>query len=352
MIELYKERKEYRIYFGDSREMGKVISEASIDCIVTDPPYELGFMDRKWDGTGVAFDKSFWAECLKVLKPEGYLLAFGGSRTFHRIACAIEDAGFEIRDTLMWLYSHGFPKSHDLGNGWGTALKPAYEPIIMARKPVNGSTEQNMLKYGVGGLNIDGCRVALEGVYEQKTMQRKVGGANPNGRFPSNVITDGSPKSTFAMPLGKNGQPVARYFYCAKADRKDRDEGLEDVDPHFGGTYNFRENGSLDGIVTKRHNPHPTVKPTELMQYLVRLVAPKGATILDPFCGSGSTGKAAMFENRERKSDYKFVGIELTSEYLPVIVKRIDWAIDANADYAFNDTSKDSDDAKEDSLWG
>lgn len=351
----------YEIYRGDSREMGSALKEESVDSIVTDPPYELGFMNRKWDGTGVAFDKNFWAECLKVLKPGGYLLAFGGSRTFHRIACAIEDAGFEIRDTIMWLYGSGFPKSHNVGlaieskvvgkaykkssplpgnhsggtwadgsedgefmakeatnewKGWGTALKPAYEPIIVARKPLCGSVADNVLEYGTGAINIDGCRVGCR-------------------RFPANVITDGSEEALAGMPVAfEDGIAGCRYFYCAKASSKDRDEGLANfeaakrTDGHMrSNPASARKFGANSGL---SRNPHPTVKPTELMQYLVRLVTPRGGKVFDPFMGSGSTGKACAYETRERKAGYSFVGIEMTEDYLPIAKARIEYASTAS----------------------
>lgn len=333
----------YEIYKGDSREMGSALKEESVDSIVTDPPYGLvsitkrfgkegsapckrgkdgsfarlsrGFMGKEWDGTGIETDPSFWAECLKVLKPGGYLLAFGGSRTFHRIACAIEDAGFEIRDTIMWLYGSGFPKSHDAGNGWGTALKPAYEPIIVARKPLCGSVADNVLEYGTGAINIDGCRVGGQ-------------------RFPANVITDGSEEALTGMPVTfEDGIAGCRYFYCAKASSKDRDEGLglpaeKRTD---GSARGNSDTGRMFGANSApSRNPHPTVKPTELMQYLVRLVTPRGGKVLDPFMGSGSTGKACAYETRERKAGYSFVGIEMTEDYLPIAKARIEHASTAS----------------------
>lgn len=373
-MKLYSENDSYKIYNGDMLDMLQVIEPESIDAIVCDPPYELGFMNKSWDSTGIAFKKETWENCLKVLKPGGYLLAFGGSRTYHRIACAIEDAGFEIRDCVMYLYGTGFSKSYNIGlaidkkngvsqnkwQGWGTCLKPAYEPIIVARKPFKGSVVDNIIKYRVGGLNIDECRVKFENTQNPATnpLFRKQGGyklpekgqlsngaipfssskndVNELGRFPANVITDGSEEVAKGMP-NTTSTPIAqesamRYFYSAKASKKDRDEGLDTFqDKTFHSVLN-QKNGSgdrLDGAKTPiRKNIHPTCKPTELMQYLVRLVSPKGATILDPFMGSGSTGKAVMFENRERDANYKFIGIELTDEYLPIAQARIEYARD------------------------
>lgn len=416
-MKLYSENDSYKIYNGDMLDMLQVIDPESIDAIVCDPPYELGFMNKSWDSTGIAFKKETWQNCFEVLKPGGYLLAFGGSRTYHRIACAIEDAGFKIRDCVMYLYGTGFPKSMDIakalkgkltlgssnpkdfkklngeqvtrGNwgyatmqleqgyrnknydteaesetylgklqpttdlakewqGWGTCLKPAYEPVIVARKPFKGSVVDNIIKYRVGGLNIDECRVGETGDIKKVNIIKNSGSEicrfgcdgdkieTGEGRFPANVITDGSEEVAKGMP-NTTSTPIAeesamRYFYSAKASKKDRDEGLDAFeDKTFHSVLN-QKNGSgdrLDGAKTPiRKNIHPTCKPTELMQYLVRLVSPKGATILDPFMGSGSTGKAVMFENRERDANYKFIGIELTDEYLPIAQARIEYARD------------------------
>lgn len=393
-MKLYSENDSYKIYNGDMLDMLQVIKPESIDAIVCDPPYELGFMNKSWDSTGIAFKKETWQNCFEVLKPGGYLLAFGGSRTYHRIACAIEDAGFEIRDCIMYLYGCGFSKSYNIGlaidkkngvesqvvgvgksgcnsrayqsekpttagnydikksqnewQGWGTCLKPAYEPIIVARKPFKGSVVDNIIKYRVGGLNIDECRVGETGGIKKVNIIKNSGSKicrfgcdgdkieTGEGRFPANVITDGSEEVAKGMP-NTTSTPIAeesamRYFYSAKASKKDRDEGLDA----------FEERKTTDGCIRAnvetarkfgansalRKNIHPTCKPTELMQYLVRLVSPKGATILDPFMGSGSTGKAVMFENRERDANYKFIGIELTDEYLPIAQARIEYARD------------------------
>lgn len=414
-MKLYSENDSYKIYNGDMLDMLQVIKPESVDAIVCDPPYELGFMNKSWDSTGIAFKKETWQNCFEVLKPGGYLLAFGGSRTYHRIACAIEDSGFEIRDCVMYLYGTGFPKSMDIakalegkltlgssnpkdfkklngeqvtrGNwgyatmqleqgyrnknydteaesetylgklqpttdlakewqGWGTCLKPAYEPIIVARKPFKGSVVDNIIKYRVGGINIDGCKIGNEkrtqfsgksnGRIYSEYSQKNAHFETVEGRFPANVITDGSEEVAKGMP-NTTSTPIAeesamRYFYSAKASKKDRDEGLDA----------FEERKTTDGCIRAnvetarkfgansalRKNIHPTCKPTELMQYLVRLVSPKGATILDPFMGSGSTGKAVMFENRERDANYKFIGIELTDEYLPIAQARIEYARD------------------------
>lgn len=397
----YCEDEDYTLYNGKMQQMGEVLKPNSIDSIVCDPPYELNFMGKGWDNAGVAFDKEAWKHCFNVLKPGGYLLAFGGSRTFHRIACAIEDAGFEIRDCIMWLYGSGFPKSmslskgleakEKLGNagtrnkrkieqscdgeaytlkqtnngamgeviettrkdyvpdtelakqwdGWGTCLKPAFEPIVVARKPFKGSLVDNVIEYGVGGLNIDECRVGEEhfkiedGEYDNNENQSCFGNIKRtpkeyNGRFPANVILTYD-ESDFEEVCGgfpsENGVSASRYFYSAKASKKDRDEGLDLFESK---QVNDGRNTPIDNAFqrgeTLRKNIHPTVKPVELMQYLVRLVTPKGGTIMDCFMGSGSTGKAVMFENRERNANYKFIGIEMTDEYLPICRSRIDYA--------------------------
>ena len=395
-MKLYSENDSYKIYNGDMLDMLQVIKPESIDAIVCDPPYELGFMNKSWDSTGIAFKKETWQNCFEVLKPGGYLLAFGGSRTYHRIACAIEDAGFEIRDCIMYLYGCGFSKSYNIGlaidkkngvdnrtgnirtdgvnnqnicynfkaikpkfeeriaqnewQGWGTCLKPAYEPIIVARKPFKGSVVDNIIKYRVGGINIDGCKIGNEkrtqfsgknnGRIYSEYSQKNAHFETAEGRFPANVITDGSEEVAKGMP-NTTSTPIAeesamRYFYSAKASKKDRDEGLDNLNDGLLRRVRPDKNDDKPTGLNKdprfapvvRKNIHPTCKPTELMQYLVRLVSPKGATILDPFMGSGSTGKAVMFENRERDANYKFIGIELTDEYLPIAQARIEYARD------------------------
>jgi site-specific DNA-methyltransferase (adenine-specific) len=357
------------VLVGDCREVMRTMADNSVDAIVTDPPYELGFMGKSWDSTGVAYDVTVWQECLRVLKPGGHLLAFGGSRTYHRLAVAIEDAGFQIRDQIMWVYGSGFPKSLNVGKqdgcqdwqGWGTALKPAHEPIVMARKPLDGTVANNVLTHGVGGINIDGCRVG-EGTGETKTVQYPdIRGNNYNnasgtveytvknqGRFPANFIHDGSEEVLELFPDSKAGEPrndrgtggiwlesmgvpcgpqygdngsAARFFYCAKASKKDRNEGLDD--------FPLIKGGSMNGAETRpdkptnhpiRANHHPTVKPTELMRYLCRLVTPPNGTVLDPFLGSGSTGKAATLER------VTFIGIEQSAEYAEIANARINHA--------------------------
>ncbi|WP_353269099.1 site-specific DNA-methyltransferase [Gemmatimonas sp.] len=398
----------YELKHGDCLDVLRSMPESSVDSVVTDPPYGLAFMGKKWDYDVPS--EEIWRECLRVLKPGGHLLAFAGTRTQHRMAVRIEDAGFEIRDMIAWVYGSGFPKSLDVskaidkaagaerevkqwlhrerakgtvygdtptstsGNlqcseclkwkfapdhckcprdsgpatdaarqwdGWGTALKPALEPITVARKPLVGTVAANVLAHGTGGINVDGCRVGT--TVETWPATRSYGGGTeyafthtgngvvnsqptgspPPGRWPANLIHDGSdevqglfPHSTSGAnptrrtglgchgadgqtecdaPRGADSGSAARFFYCAKASKADRDAD----------------------------NIHPTVKPTALMRYLCRLVTPPNGIVLDPFMGSGSTGKAAMLEG------FRFIGIERDADYLEIAKARIASAVDA-----------------------
>lgn len=419
---------------ADCIEAMKAMPDNSVDSIVTDPPYELGFMGKSWDASGIAFNVEVWREALRVIKPGGHLIAFSGSRTYHRMAVAIEDAGFEIRDQIMWVYGSGFPKSHNVSKGidkasgfqgqvigkgsswnrpdsedgdtarmnispgeydikelspaakqwqgWGTALKPAHEPMVLARKPLIGTVANNVLTHGTGGLNIDGSRVGT-GTGETKTVNYPdIRGNNYNnasgsveytvtdqGRWPANFIHDGSDEvvalfpqtkgtvgntqygsgtnsiygkfSTDGNPTGSNGTSdsgsAARFFYCAKASKRDRNEGLDGFEAKEIGA---KGNGLarscatcgasvIDGCVCpdrtfvnpSRANHHPTVKPTTLMQYLVRLVTPPNGIVLDPFMGSGSTGKACAYEG------FDFIGIDQSAEYVKIARARIEFAL-------------------------
>lgn len=374
----------YDILQGNCIDVLKTLPENSVDSVVTDPPYELGFMGKSWDSTGIAFNPEVWKETLRVIKPGGYLLAFSGSRTYHRIAVAIEDAGFEIRDQIMWVYGSGFPKSMAVDkavlkttfdsdkaekwSGWGTALKPAHEPIVMARKPLDGTVANNVLTWGVGGINIDESRVPGEPVpinkleewsgFGQKIEPDYKQEINDQGRFPANFIHDGSDEVVELFPRAKGGAypatrgksdigafaqggthkdkpnqarvmgddgSAARFFYCAKANSKDRNEGLNHLNL---GQQNLSSqetdssgDNSGDSGVIKGRNTHPTVKPTELMRYLIKLITPSGGTVIDPFAGSGSTGKAAMIDG------YKFIGIEMNEEYIEIAKARIEHAL-------------------------
>lgn len=361
-----------QIFHGDCLDVLKNFESNSIDSIVTDPPYGLSFMGKKWDYDVPSVD--IWMECLRVLKPGGHLLAFAGTRTQHRMAVRIEDAGFEIRDMIAWVYGSGFPKSHNLDGewkGWGTALKPALEPITMARKPLIGTVAANVAAHGTGALNIEDCRIGLEstrrtcnGIGRSLSFDLAASGTarvngSDSGRWPANLIHDGSDEVIAGFPetkkagnikessitagssvfgiggLGKrnpaiagdNGGYAARFFYCAKASKKDRDDGLEEFEkkslPTLGGA---NREGNIDPVSERfrtpsRANTHPTVKPTDLMRYLCRLVTPPSGTVMDPFMGSGSTGKAAVAEG------FKFIGIERDEEYVKISKARIGSAV-------------------------
>jgi hypothetical protein len=324
----------WRVVNGDSREVLRAMSAASVDSSVCDPPYEIGMMGRKWDATGVAYDVGLWSEVLRVLKPGGHLLAFGGTRAYHRMTCAIEDAGFEVRDSIHWIYSTGFPKSPDVSKamgkagasadtsrrwlGWGTALKPAHEPIVVARKPFGGTVASNVLSHGTGAINIGGCRVKYASASDLETAKAKNPGrsdtvtsgvygvgrpqqmVNDVGRWPPNLLFHHAPECGTKCSAG-----------CSVAE----------LDEQSGGASRFFPTFRYQPKATKRErgedNAHPTVKPIGLMRWLVRLVTPPGGFVLDPFAGSGSTGVAAVAEG------FRFVGIELLSEYADIARARV-----------------------------
>jgi site-specific DNA-methyltransferase (adenine-specific) len=307
--------------------------DCSVDAVVTDPPYGLSFMGKRWDYDVPSTE--IWAECLRVLKPGGYLLAFAGTRTQHRMAVRIEDAGFEIRDMLAWMYGSGFPKSHNLDGehqGWGTALKPAMEPITMARKPFKATVAQNVQEWGTGAINIDGCRIGADDKCEPPKAGYKrhetdaayvfagdakfqTTGANihPDTRWPANVLHDGS--AEILQGMGE----AARFFYTPKACKDDRDDGCEMMDAkqysHEG--REKRLENAYQRNDSKAHNFHPTVKPTDLMRYLCRMVTPTGGIVLDPFTGSGSTGRGAVLEG------FRFIGCEMDADYITIAKARI-----------------------------
>jgi site-specific DNA-methyltransferase (adenine-specific) len=423
------------VFHGSNLDVLPTLPDNSVDAIVTDPPYELGFMGKSWDSSGIAYSVELWQECLRVLKPGGHLLAFGGSRTWHRIAVAIEDAGFDVRDSIAWLYGSGFPKSLDIAKaiqkssgvealeaienengrfygegynptprrlimpelegeakkwqGWGTALKPAFEPIVVARKPLVGTVAANVLLWGVGGLNIDGSRIGYQNEQDKasatpgSTPATEIATGNisilsgirqphdpKTGRWPANIILDeytaglldeqsGVSKDGTAVKHNSAGNNIfsstikptsddvgyggsggaSRFFYVAKASKKDRNEGLEDLPKkqvEFGGHGNNEPDGMTQQLIhAPRQNFHPTVKPTALMEYLVKLVTPPGGTVLDPFTGSGSTGKAALLNG------FKFIGIELTADYLPIIEGRLKHAAETYAAKANEEETKE-----------
>lgn len=343
------------VYHGDCLDVLAGLADEFVDAVVTDPPYEFGFMGRAWDASGIAYNVDLWKHCLRVLKPGGHLLAFGGTRTSHRLTCAIEDAGFEIRDEIAWLYGSGFPKSLDVSKaidkadkpddakrwaGWGTALKPAHEPIVVARKPLAGTVAANVLAHETGALNIDACRVAGEPVptfdrmagdrsradYRTGTGVRD-GGSTNIGRWPTNVVLD----DVAAVALDEQSQGRMHGAGHARAAIRQAEHpglfGLAGGDGHrygdSGGASRFfpvfryqakastRERPKVDGIA------HPTVKPLELMRWLVRLVTPADGIVLEPFAGSGTTLEAAVAEGM------RCIGIEQSADYLPLIAERM-----------------------------
>ena len=401
------------IRIGNCIDLMSEMADNSIDAVVTDPPYELGFMGKSWDASGIAYNTEVWRQCLRILKPGGHLLAFGGSRTYHRLACAIEDAGFDIRDQIMWVYGSGFPKSMNIGKaidkaagasrevvgvgksgknrnvlnaanypdtfggdyeiteaatqeakqweGWGTALKPAHEPIVVARKPVNGTIAQNVLTWGTGAINIDGCRVKRDdgddSVAGNRTAtfgtQETVSGGNGSGgweqndigRFPANFIHDGSDEVLQLFPNSKAGKPqekrgtggiwgkgdghsipvgpsygddgsAARFFYCAKPSTAERNAGLEGLQKKKADTRSDVAAGMWKDKNAAHQNHHPTVKPITLMRYLIRMVVPPNGIVLDPFLGSGTTGVAAIQENID------WLGFEMNPDYADIAHRR------------------------------
>lgn len=381
-----------RILVGDCRARLHELAVSSVHAVVTDPPYELEFMGKRWDATGVAFNVAMWREVLRVLKPGGHLLAFGGTRTHHRVWCAIEDAGFEVRDTLGWIYGSGFPKSHS-GEWGGTALKPAWEPIILARKPLIGTVEANWREHGTGAMNVDACRIPTggealregagttfdtihkgegrppRGRANEASAERRYSdsggtdfamtpgprGSDPAGRWPANIIHDGSEEVLAVFPQTESGKQsenghirnsdktrhtfgtfagqrcegdvlygdagsAARFFYCAKPSRAEREMGLQGWSRKAKNWSSGTQNpGSFQSPNTDRTstNHHPTVKPVNLMRYLCRLVTPRGGLVLDPFMGSGTTGIAALRES------FEFIGIEKELEYAQIARARL-----------------------------
>jgi len=331
-----------RLINGDCLSVLPTLDAGSIDACVTDPPYHLtsitkrfgaanaapakfgtdgafsraarGFMGQTWDGGDIAFRVETWAEVFRVLKPGAHLAAFGGTRTYHRMACAIEDAGFEIRDTLAWLYGSGFPKSHNAGEGRGTALKPAFEPIILARKPLVGTVAQNVLAHGTGAINVDACRIESADGYAENCVTQGVNTARTSfapavvqrtfapstlGRWPANVLHDGSDEVEAAFAeFGehKAGSPISgnEPSVPAKGDvvYGFRDRVASHSHGDTGTASRFFYTAKADAA-DRAGSKHPTVKPTDLMRYLVRLISPPGGTVLDPFAGTGSTGLAA-----------------------------------------------------------
>ncbi|EQM70023.1 site-specific DNA-methyltransferase [Pseudomonas tohonis] len=423
------DQEDPRLLLGDCLEELRTLPAESVDSVVTDPPYGIRFMGKAWDGKDIEdraaarrskpsrdsgcgatgghrsvaaeagkydltpaamrafqeFSFAWAAEAFRVLKPGGHLLSFASPRTYHHMAVGIEMAGFEIRDQIMWVFGSGFPKSHNLKDGYeglGTALKPAHEPICMARKPLVGSVAQNVAQHGTGAINIDACRVAGEqmqpntgagGLPRRHAEEQRGPGilAQPHagGRWPANLIHDGSHEvvalfpaeagaaapvkgteptaNGFSGPVKYSGMlnrvagdfyndsgSAARFFYCAKTSRKDRNEGCEHMERkplHWSSGDANPGSFQSEGTDKTSPNNHPTVKPTDLMAYLIRLVTPPVLepvtahgkdgqyvpVVLDPFMGSGSTGKAAVREG------FRFIGCELSPEYFSIAAARI-----------------------------
>ena len=393
----------YQILQGDNRETLKTIADNSIDAIITDPPYGIDFLGKAWDANTGALET--YAECLRVLKPGGYLLAFSAARTYHHLAITLEQAGFEIRDQIMWLYSSGFPKAQDVGKnlhkkqtgersytipaedipklvriegdlyqhpdgypvrklpntkgsgaadqygggkwkdtyervvevdnpwaGWKTALKPAHEPVAMARKPFKGSTTENVLEWGVGALNIDATRIETDdvivcGAGNNKTFDKFNAENNIDGPGTGVKINTNVPKWQQAeggrFPSNVLGEVAGyqKYFYCPKVSRAERHIGFDTNNIPTGNNFGDGLKTGVD-IMSKARgnnvgNNHPTVKPVALMRYLIRLVTPPNSTVLDPFCGSGSTGMAAV------ELGHEFIGCELDPRYVSIAETRI-----------------------------
>jgi DNA modification methylase len=430
----FEEYMSSHLLIGDCLETLKTLPDNSIDSIVTDPPYGINFMGKAWDNAeimakavnGVDHNKTrersasmhaglydhsitgnkafeewtrLWAsEVIRVLKPGGHLLCFSSARTYHRMAAGIENAGFEIRDQIIWMYGTGFPKSFNISKaidkaakaerkvigtnpnvvraskikggsdfggftkadatvtapatkegkqweGWGTGLKPAHEPIVLARKPLNGTIANNVLNYGTGGLNIDACRIDFVSVADKasatpqgKVTSNKMAGNVPDvdnagrievkrpdnskGRWPANVIHDGS-EEVISL-FSENGE-AARFFYCAKPSKKERNIGLDDYQEKIESdridTSKVGSNSPLNRSSVAKQNFHPTVKPINLMSHLIKLITPPKGKVLDPFLGSGTTAVAAILEG------FDWVGCEMTDDYIPIINGRIKWAL-------------------------
>lgn len=357
----------------------------TFDGVFCDPPYELGFMSQSWDASGVSFQPETWAAVLRVCKPGAHLLAFGGSRTFHRLVCAVEDAGWEVRDVLMWMYGSGFPKSLNLKGAWdgyGTALKPAYEPVILARKPLDGTVAANVQKWGCGALWIDGGRIghgddkALGGNNGQprgdgihsKALKHSVPTDYAKGRWPANVLHDGSPDVVGLFPESRGQQgdvrgtepsrtggdgttcygefgrvpaakrgdtgSAARFFYCAKASTKERNAGCDGLPLVEGGIKNesgrgFSESDPYRNVMTR--NAHPTVKPLDLCRYLAGLILPPAGRphgarhLLVPFSGSGSEMIGSLLAGWE-----DVTGVEASDEYAAIARARVQHAMNEN----------------------
>jgi DNA modification methylase len=316
---------------GDCLEVLATLEAASVDAVVTDPPYGIGIQGERWDGPAIreaaaeggesrsagdayqAWCRAWGAECLRVLRPGAYLLAFGSPRTAHRLACGIEQAGLELRDTLLWLYGTGLPKSRRLPGGRSTALKPAYEPIALARRPPEGPVLRNLERHGTGALNTDARRV--DGRHPANLILSHAPGCRPGRCQPGCALALVDAAADHGRRRSPSARPPSRLFYCPKVSRPERDAGCEQLPRR---TLDLFPNADRPGRQpAPAANPHPTVKPLALMRWLVGLACPPGGLVLDPFCGSGSTGAAALLERR------RFLGIELDPGYARIARARI-----------------------------
>ena len=325
-----------QLFEGDSRDVLSSLADSSIDACVTDPPYALNFMGKAWDDSSVVHDSKFWFKVLRALKPGAHLLAFGGTRTNHRMVCAIEDAGFEIRDQLQWIFGSGFPKSHNLGDGWGTALKPAFEPICLARRPLSEDTvAANVLRWGTGAINVDGCRVpgAFESGWSRSgsNASENISMSGPNyfrdpkpdnasGRWPANVIHDGSDEVVGLFPETVSGNLQTHHRIAESANGSMSGKNYarsprQDMGGDSGSAARFFYSAKADGD-DRLGSKHPMVKPVDLMQYLVRLITPPKGTVLDPFAGTGTTGEACHREG------FSSILIERDPQYILDIKRR------------------------------
>ena len=343
--------RRWQIRHADCLKALPKLGAASVEAVITDPPYGINFNNMSWDrpnrldparasgrrrqhtdpsGAFQVFSAQWSAQCLRVLKPGGHLAAFAAPRTFHLLARGLEEAGYELRDVLMWIYSQGYPASRAMPGshaGWGTGLKPAYEPILLARKPVEGTLDETLARHRTGALNIDACRnhdsqSRCPGEGRAHTNART---ASERGRWPANLAFShhqacGPSRCDPACPVRLLGENQ-RFFYCAKTSRRERDAGCEQLPRRTIQTFQIGTKAEVKAKARPVANIHPTVKPIELMRWLVRLLTPPGGLVLDPFTGSGSTGAAAILEGA------RFLGIERERDYIPIARARIKhWA--------------------------